>query len=134
MDFLQKYPNPWGFKGLSKEEFGAGYEAIVDAHGQEVIASVGGEEYQSWLRGDVKELIDWVNTMSDLPAPSQKLVYGEPVWKLSRKAFVSSWVDEAGPMVELSVGRGCYITPTDARRLAYMLLAAAQWAEKEYGK
>lgn len=63
MDFLQKYPTPWRFKGLTKEEFGAGYEAIVDANGQEVIASVGGEEYQSWLRIEADELIDWVNSL-----------------------------------------------------------------------
>lgn len=69
--------------------------------------------------------------MPDLPAPSQKLLYGDSVWKLSNKAFVSSWVDEAGPMVELSVGRGRYATPTEAREIAYMLLAAAQRAERE---
>lgn len=76
------------------------------------------------------ELADAGLLMPDLPAPSQKLLYGDSVWKLSDKAFVSSWVDEAGPMVELSVGRGRYATPTEAREIAYMLLAAAQWAEQ----
>lgn len=63
MDFLQKHPTPWEFKELTEKEFGAGYKAIVDANGREVIATLDAERYYSWLRGDVHELIGWVNTL-----------------------------------------------------------------------
>lgn len=63
VDFLQKHPTPWELKELTEEDYGAGYEAIVDANGKEVIASVDAEEYQSWLWGEVAELIDWVNLL-----------------------------------------------------------------------
>lgn len=63
MDFLQKHPTPWEFKELISDDYRAGYEAIVDANGQEVIATLDGERYQSWFLGDVHGLIDWVNSL-----------------------------------------------------------------------
>lgn len=63
MDFLQKHPTPWRLERAVTKGTRAGYETIVDAKNQEVIATIDGERYQSWLLGDVHELIDWVNTL-----------------------------------------------------------------------
>lgn len=63
MDFLQKHPTPWVLRPRTDTEFNASYQAIVDANGREVIATLDGERYYSWFLGDVLELIDWVNTL-----------------------------------------------------------------------
>lgn len=41
----------------------ANYQAIVDANGQEVIATIDAESYLSRFCGDVKGLISWVNAL-----------------------------------------------------------------------
>lgn len=41
----------------------ASYEAVVDADGQEVIATLDAEAYLSRFCGEIDELIDWVNTL-----------------------------------------------------------------------
>lgn len=63
MDFLQKHPTPWVLRAMTDSEYGAGYEAVVDANGQEIVATLDAEAYLSRFRGDVNELIDWVNTL-----------------------------------------------------------------------
>lgn len=63
MSFLQKHPTPWKLRARTDTEFNASYQAIVDANGREVISTLDGERYYSWFRGDVLELIDWVNTL-----------------------------------------------------------------------
>lgn len=63
MDFLQKHPTPWRLGHLVTKGTLANYQAIVDANGQEVIATLDAESYLSRFCGEIDELIDWVNTL-----------------------------------------------------------------------
>lgn len=69
--------------------------------------------------------------MPDLPEPVEKFTNGDASWMLTGKAAVDSWRDEGGPVVVLMAGRGRHLIPAEARSLAYILLAAANHAEKE---
>lgn len=69
--------------------------------------------------------------MPDLPEPDDKCTNSDASWMLTGKAAVDSWRDEGGPVVALMAGRGRYLTPAEARQLAYILLAAAGHAEGE---
>lgn len=146
MDFLQKHPTPWEFKELvDRRECYAGYEAIVDANGQEVIATLDAERYFSWLRGDVVGLVGWVNTLEekrmstspDLPKPELTHDFGYAHWDLRSERPVSAQCKRGSTQsskVFLGLDETHIFDPDEARHLAYNLLAAAQWAEKEYGK
>lgn len=67
----------------------------------------------------------------DLPEPEEKFTTGDASWTLVGKAAVDSWRDEGGPVVALMAGRGRYLIPAEARQLAYILLAAADYAEEK---
>lgn len=66
----------------------------------------------------------------NLPKPDDKFTNGDATWEILGKAVVDSWTDEGGPVVKLSVA-GRYFTPTEARKLAYALLSAANHAEAQ---
>ena len=78
-----------------------------------------------------KALADAGLLMPDLPEPVEKFTTGDASWTLVGKAAVDSWHDDGGPVVALRAGRGRYLTPAEARQLAYILLAAANHAEGE---
>lgn len=126
-------------------EYGAEYQTIVDANGQEIIATLDAEAYLSRFRGEVDELIDWVNTLRgertstspDLPKPELTHDFGYAHWDLDSERPVSAqskWGSTHSSKVFLRMDETHIFDPDEARHLAYNLLAAAQWAEQEYGK
>lgn len=78
-----------------------------------------------------KALADADLLMPALPEPDDKCTNGDASWTLTGKATVDSWYDDGGPVVALMAGRGRYLTPAEARQLAYILLAAANHAEEQ---
>lgn len=67
MTFLDKHPTPWKLDIIDDEitKTDPWYQRVLDANGNEVIASADQEGHMSWFNGDIHELIDWVNTIGE---------------------------------------------------------------------
>lgn len=65
----------------------------------------------------------------NLPQPDYTSADGKSSWDLTCKAFVDSWHPAGSPMVFLGSDGKLGLTPTEARKLAHMLLAAADYAQ-----
>lgn len=89
-------------------------------------------EYPSYKHLEIARILDNANLLApNLPQPVIKYEDGGACWLDSDTTSVESHYDSASDQFIITTGVAYDLTPTEAKQLAYALLAAAQRAEQE---
>lgn len=89
-------------------------------------------EYHNWRPRRLATTLDRAGLLApDLPDPELEYKDGGACWLDSDTTSVEHHYDSDSDEFIITTGVAYDLTPTEARELAYALLAAAQWAEKE---
>ncbi|MGZ7496125.1 hypothetical protein ACXM2N_03390 [Corynebacterium sp. ZY180755] len=86
----------------------------------------------SYRQLEIARILDDAGLLApDLPKPVLEYKDGGACWLDSEITSVESHYDSDSDESIITAGIAYDLTPTEAKQLAYALLAAAQWAEKE---
>lgn len=89
-------------------------------------------EYSSCRCENVARILDNAGLLApDLPAPKLKYSDGGAYWLDSDTTSVEHHYDSASDEIIITTGVAYDLTPTEAKQLAYALLAAANHAEAQ---